>query len=891
MKKTLLATALFFATATLHAQFPAMAPGSRAGAQQSIPSIGVVFGKLVDSAGKPISDASVVMLHNRLDTVTKKRKDVLVKGVTTKANGEFFFNELPLMGIKIKISATGYKPVEQAIAFQMRMPQGGGGTRPATGGGGQPDMSAISAMANNFEKDLGRITLQTDVQQLQDVTVTASSGRLRMDIDKKVFTVDKNLVSAGGTAVDVMKNVPSLNVDIDGNVTLRNQSPQIFVDGRPTTLTLEQIPADAIETVEVITNPSAKYDASGGGAGILNVVLKKNKKTGYNGTVNVGVDRRGGMNGTASLNVRQNKINASVAAFTNQMRNRNTGNTDQLLRIPGQPSYQIDQFNRGTTKGGFVFGRAGLDYFATNRLTLSLSGVLVNGKFDPSDRQYIDTSFNTGMLKSYSERQTISHREFKAKGAQGGFKYIFPTQGEELTGDFNYFSSTNDGYSRFNTDVYNQPGGIKTGERRQQLLSNGTSDQLTVQTDYVRPIGKAGKLEAGLRTQLRELSNNQGNYFMNQTTGEYVKIPSATGDYRNKDHVYAGYVSYGNQVKDFGYKLGLRGESSDYVGYLLDPTTQKENKFEVKYPISLFPSVFLSQKLKKNQEVQMSYTRRINRPFFMQIIPFIDSTDQQFWSRGNAALRPEFTNSLEVSYAKTFKGNNSFLASVYMKTSTDLITRYLDTIDIGGGVKRGINTYINANNSRSIGAEFTSQNQLKKWWDLTTNLNLYNSYINTDNILGYSQDAIWSYFAKFNSNFKLPKNYTVQFSGTYQSKTNMAVGQGGGGGFGPPGGGGAASAAQGYIKPNYGFDLAVRKTFLKQQAASVTLAVNDMFRTRVFDQYTESQYIIQNTRRRSDAPMVRLTFSFRFGQMDMSLFKRKNLKAENEGMQGAMQGM
>lgn len=889
MKKILLVAAIAFSGPTLYAQIPGM--GGAPGAQQAPPSIGVVFGKLVDSSGKPIADASVVMLQSRMDTATKKRKDVLLKGVTTKANGEFFFNELPLFGIKLKISATGYKPIEQTIAFQMSMPQGGG-QRPASGNtGGQPDMSAISALANNFEKDLGKVVMETDVQQLQDVTVTATSGRLRMDIDKKVFTVDKNLVSAGGTAVDVMKNVPSLNVDIDGNVTMRNQSPQIFVDGRPTTLSLDQIPADAIETVEVITNPSAKYDASGGGGGILNVVLKKNKRTGYNGTVNLGVDRRGGINGGASVNVRQNKVNASVSAFTNQMRNRSTGTTDQLLRIPGQPSYQIDQFSRNQNKGGFMFGRAGVDYFATNRLTLSLAGVLVHGKFDPNDIQYIDTSLSTGSLKSYSERQTLTHRDFKAKGAQGGFKYIFPRQGEELTGDFNYFSSSNDGYSYFNTDTYNQPGGLKIGERRQQLLGEGSNEQLTVQTDYVRPFGKTGKLEAGLRAQIREMANNQGNYFWNETTGEYVKIPSATGNYRNTDNVYAAYASYGNQIKDFGYKVGLRAESSNYTGYLVDPTTLKENEFKVDYPLSLFPSIFLSQKLKANQEVQMSYTRRINRPFFMQIIPFIDSTDQLNWSRGNAGLRPEFTNSLEFSYNKTYRGNNSFMASVYLKTSTDLITRYLDTIDVDG-TKRGIYTYINANSSRSIGAEFTSQNQIKKWWDLTANLNVYNAYINTDNVLGYSQDAIWSYFAKFNSNFKLPKNFIVQFSGTYQSKTNIAVGQGGGGGgFAPPGGGGGASAAQGYIKANYGFDLAVRKSFLKQQAASLTLSVNDMFRTRVFDQYTESAYILQNSRRRGDAPMVRLTFSFRFGQMDMSLFKRKNLKAESEGMEGAMQGM
>src|SRR5207253_5872412 len=163
-----------------------------------------------------------------------------------------------------------------------------------------------------------------DLQQLTGVIVSASSSRLRMDIDKKVFNVDQNIVSTGGTAVDVMKNVPSVNVDIDGNVTLRNAAPQIYVDGRPTTLTLDQIPADAIQSVEVITNPSAKFDASGGNAGILNIVLKKNKKTGYNGNIMAGVDSRGGGNLGGNFNVRQGKINLSAAVMTNARKDKAT---------------------------------------------------------------------------------------------------------------------------------------------------------------------------------------------------------------------------------------------------------------------------------------------------------------------------------------------------------------------------------------------------------------------------------------------------------------------------------------------------------------------------------------------------------------------------------------
>lgn len=870
---------LLFAVIVLSVSLSAQMPGMQAGAQKTPPSIGRIYGKLVDSSGKGVGDASVILLQSKFDSVTKKNKESLLKGVTSQANGDFNFEDLPIFRpLKLKISATGYQPFELAVTIQPKM---GGNAQPSPGGQA-PDMSA---MAGNFEKDLSKITLKTDVQQLAGVVVTGTSGRLRMDIDKKVFNVDQNIVSAGGTAVDVMKNVPSVNVDIDGNVTLRNASPQIFIDGRPTTLTLEQIPADAIESVEVITNPSAKYDASGGNAGILNIILKKNKKSGYNGNINAGVDKRGGVNGGGSFSFRQNKLNVTLSTFTNQMKNRSIGTTN-IRSLLTSPDLLVDQNSKTRMNGGFIFGRVGVDYFATNRMTFSIGAVRVHGEFEPNTILTTDSTYEGGPYVSYSERNTNNKREFNAYGGQAGFKYLFPKQGEELTADINIFSGKNENSSLFNTNIYNSNGGTKTGNIQQQIIGNGTNRNFTVQTDYVKPIGTAAKLELGARAQLRRISNMQGNYYFDTGSGEFLPIPSATSNYKNKDNVYAGYLSYANTIKTFGYKIGLRAESSDYLGELTD--TKKE--FSNNYPISLFPSLFLSQKLKNKAELQLSYTRRINRPFFMQLIPFIDSTDQLNWTRGNAGLRPEFTNSLEVSYFKTFKGNNTFLGSVYYKYSTDLITRYLDTLSTGSNIKRPINTFINANSSRSVGFELTSQNTLAKWWDMNSNVNIYNSKINTDNIMGTSQDALWSWFAKMNNTFKLPKNFKIQLSGTYQSKTNLPVNQGGGG-FGPGGGGGQQSAAQGYIKSNYGVDIALQKNFLKNNAASITFSVNDVFSTRKFEQYSESPFYIQNSYRIGDPPMFRLNFSYRFGQMDMSLFKRKNTKGENEGTQGAMQGI
>jgi len=202
-----------------------------------------------------------------------------------------------------------------------------------------------------------------------------------------------------------------------------------------------------------------------------------------------------------------------------------------------------------------------------------------------------------------------------------------------------------------------------------------------------------------------------------------------------------------------------------------------------------------------------------------------------------------------------------------------------------------ISTFVNANSSQAYGAELTSINYLTKWLDISTNLNLYNSKINTNNLNGTSQDALWSWFGKFNSNFKLPAQFTMQLSATYQSKTNLPVNTGGG--FGPGGGGppmGAAqSSSQGYIRSSYGIDLAVKKSFLKNDAASVTFSINDIFKTRRSEQYSYSEYFVQNYSRLRDPQMFRLNFAYRFGKIDMSLFKRKNMKQDTQGATEGMQ--
>ena len=863
MKRFFLLTAIILFTGKIFAQMP--------GGMQQPPNIGHVYGKLVDGDAKPVGGASVMLMQNKMDTVTNKMKQVLLKGMITKNNGDFNFEELPVMGkLVLKISTTGFKATEQEISFMPKK----GDVEP-----GAP------AKRPSFEKDLGNIKLTADTKELQDVTVTAVTPSVRLNADKKIFNVEKNIMSAGGTGLDVMRNVPSVNVDIDGNVTMRNSPPQLLVDGRPTTLTLDQIPADAIESVEVITNPSAKYDASGGGAGILNIVLKKNKKTGYNGNLRAGVDKRGAVNGGGDFSLRQNKINISAGINVNQNKGRTTGTTERinLLDVPQTSIFQ-DNYNR--TTGGFQFGKLGIDYLVTNRTTLSLTGIKVHGEFNPNDKINIttDSLYSSAKTTNLSQRNTTGTREFNGQGLVFGFKQLFPKEGQELTIDANYFGGRMENNSLITSNYFERNSNNISSAELQNNIGTGKDKNIVIQSDFVKPFGKITKFETGIRAALRSRVNLNSNYLFDNVSNEYVIIPSATSDYENTDNVYAAYATVSSSIKDFSYKLGVRAESSNYEGSL----TNTGEQFKNNYPISLFPSAFLTQKLSNKQELQLSYSRRINRPNFFQMIPFTDYTDKLNITRGNPNLVPEFTQSLEMSYLKTYAGNNTILGSIYYKYTNNLITRYLtQEINPITGNEDLLNTFINANSSRSTGAEIIAQNYLAKWWDISTNLNLYNSAVNTDNVASASQAAMWSMFGKFNSNFRLPSNFAIQFTTTYQSKTNLPVNTNQGMGGGPWNQ--SQSSSQGYIKASWGMDLAVKKSFLKNNAAAVTLSISDIFKTRISSQYSSSDYFVQHYNRLRDPQMVRLNLSYRFGKIDASLFKRKTTRGEQNATEGSMQ--
>lgn len=856
MKKIFVSMVFGMMTIFSFAQMPG---GFQRNGQGQMPT-GRFYGKIVDAANKGIEAASVVLATTKMDTATKKPKEVIVGGMLTTNAGDFSVENVPLFGkYKLKITGIGYKPIEKQVAFDM------------------PNRSAMSngdasVFLSALDKDLGNIKLEVDNQIMSNVTVTASKPLLQLGIDRKIFNVEKNIVSTGGTAVDVMKNVPSLNVDIDGNVTLRNAAPQIFVDGRPTNLTLDQIPADAIESVEIITNPSAKFDASGGTAGILNIVMKKNRRVGYSGSLRANVDSRGKLGGGGDINIRQNKINFFASAMLNQRKSISNGITTRNT-VLGTNDFYTTQHDKSVQNFNFGFVRGGFDYFIDNRNTITLNGTFVRGHGKPDNTSTIDSVINSVFQKE-DYRVSNSNINFRNVGSQLSFKHNFPKSGHELTADATYNKGKNDNITLISTSDYQMPQKTLNKEFGQRQNVNGTNENLIVQTDYSNPLTSHSKFEAGARASVRRVNSSSLYYSDSLNHGDYYS--TSTTIYNSRDNVYAAYATFSDQVKKFGYQLGLRAESSSYYGML----PEKGQSFTTNFPISLFPSVFLSDKISDNDQLQVNYSRRINRPNFFQLFPFIDSSDLFNVTAGNPNLKPEFTNSFELSYSKTFKNRDNFLATLYYKRSNNLITRFYDTT---ASKKYIINTFINADNSYVTGLELISKNTIAKWWDLTSNLNLFTAKVN---ITGQSNPQFASYFFKLNNTFKLPKNFTLQLSGDYTSKIVTSPGgssSGGGRGFGGGMmfGGGGVTASQGYIRPNYGMDAAIRFDFLKNKTASLSLNVNDILKTKKYDAHTESSFFVQDINRTRDAQIFRLNFNYRFGKFDAALFKRKNTKADS----------
>ncbi|TND07818.1 MAG: TonB-dependent receptor [Bacteroidetes bacterium] len=825
---------------------------------------GRFYGKIVDQSGKKgVEFATVTLFQSIFDSVSKTQKRKLITGQITESNGDFNLENVPVRGkFTLRIIAIGYDSLIREVSFSQ----------------------------GSFDKDLGNIAIKVRAQEMKEVVVDGTAPTVELKPDRRIYTMDKNAIATGGTAEDALKTIPTVSVDLDGNVSLRNSAPQIFVDGRPTTLTLDQIPADAIQTVEVITSPSAKYDASGGGAGIINIVLKKDRRFGYNGNIRAGIDQRTKMNGGADINVRQGKINMFASANVNQRLSISEGETTRL-NLFETPNSSVLQTSHSEFNNIFITGRGGLDYFIDNRNTLTLSGSYTTGRFKPYDEQTAatDTLHASGTTSSNYERITDSKRMFENYGASLLYKKLFTKEGKEWTADINYNSASSENSSKTTTNYFDTGQLVPDRTALQQQSGGGGTRFLTGQTDFVTPLNDKMKIETGARVSVRLFTSGADVAVYNEATAKYDTIENKYSDYEYTDNVYAAYGTFSHAIKTkFSYQAGLRLESSDYRGKL----NATGETFRNLYPLSFFPSASASYKPNDKHDFQLSMSRRINRPNFFQLMPFTDYSDSLNLSRGNPLLKPEFAYKAEFTYMRIFSRETNILASVFYRNTQGLITRYQVTeYDSTLGRDALINTYENASYSYTYGGDLSATIAAKKWLEINPSVSAYYTGIDGSNISTGLTNALFSWDADLNLTFRFPKNITLQLMGEYNSKTANAGG-GGGGRMGGMGGGGmyggSTSSVQGYNEPNYSLDLAARYSFPKTKVATISVSVNDVLKTRISASHSESEYFVQDSWRVRDQQIFRLNFSYRFGKFDAALFKRKNTKSGGDGMEMGM---
>ncbi len=826
---------------------------------------GRFYGKVVDEKGSGIGYATVKLYGKKIDPSSKQLQEVLLGGQLTAENGDFSLDRIPTVGeFKLVISFIGFTEIEKVVSF---------GTGPAAGG--PPKPGGPPAGFGPTEKDLGNLVLTSNAT-LEEVVVSTQAANATLSLDKKIYRVDKDVTAEGGTAQDALKNVPSVSVDADGSVTLRNGAPQIFVDGRPTTLTLDQIPAASIESVEVITNPSAKYDAGGGTAGILNIVLKKDRRLGYNGSVRTGTDSRLGYNLGGDLNARAEKWNFFFSGNLNRMQNVNEGITFRSNRSSSfqLPTVENTQEIDGRMKGYFANLRSGIDWLIDNRNTLTFSGSLTQGQFNPTSDITVKTdSLSDLWIRSESYlRLADVNRQFQNLGGAVLFKHLFPKQGAEWTADFNFNQITSKGDNQFSSQFSN---GLSSLE---QQKADGSGTIYTLQSDLVYPVFNNWKVESGVRAAVRRNFSNNFNFRWNPATQIWEQSSTLTDRYSYDDDVYAAYATLGKQFKGWSAQIGLRAESSFYTGRLTD----RDSSFSINYPVSLFPSAFLTRQLSESSSLQWAYTRRVNRPNFFQTLPFIDFADSLNLRLGNPQLLPEFTQSLEMSYQKIFSRNHSLLASVYYRRASDLITSYLTTT-LSSELDREliITTYANADYSQAAGLEFTFKNTFFKILDLTSNWNFFYTEVNANNVESGLVTERTSALIKEILQIRLKKGWSLQLNGEYRTRAAytpiVSTDQ-----FRGPHGSGITNTAQGYSIANWYMDVSVKKELLDRKA-TLTLSINDPFSSRRTGTYSSSALFLQDTWTLRNPQMVRLNFSYRFGKADSSLFRRKNTKVEMGG--------
>jgi outer membrane cobalamin receptor len=786
-----------------------------------------IYGKVVDVKTKQPVEFVPVSLHSML-------KDSMIAGVLTTDNGYFSFTNIPYGMYLLRIHFIGYKERVQKVQVS---PQ---------------------------NLDLGDIKIEPDATLLNEVQISSDKPVMSMSIDKKIYNVDKDLSVKGGTGLDALKNIPSVSVDVDGSVTLRNNNVQIYVDGKQTTLTLQQIPADQIDRIEVITNPSAKFDAGTSG-GILNVVMKRNVKPGYNGSIIAGIGTNERYTTTALLNLKQQRFNLSGTYSYNTENNNVKGYTLRDNISNPIPVAYFNQHNLTDLKRTMNTAKLSLDYYINNRNTISFSENYTTSLYATLDSQKFESDAADKSIYAYGTRINNSNNKFNNYTSQVSYKKTFPKAEKEWTTDANYSYGQPGGgylYTTNNTII----GTTLPGPTLQQNNINGSNQQFIFQSDFSNPINDSTKIEVGIKSTYLQNHNMNTTSDYSYVSNNYISDTTLSNDYLTKSIVNAAYINYIKRIKKITVQGGLRFEQSYYSGSLLNKSNET---FGYSYPSSsstilksLFPAIYLSKKINSKNEFQVNFTRKINRPNFIQLLPVIIFADQFNLRKGNPALQPEFANKAEINY-NFITPNFNYLTSIYGQYVENSILYVSYPSSTNANIL--INTYRNGKGTFTYGWENIAKLTLLKFINVTGTFTPYYSIITYSSIDGtlLKKDG-YSFISKLVVSLKLPKDFSFQANGTYEAPKPLA---------------------QGETTNLYYFDLALNKSI--KQRLFLNLILSDVLNSKQRGNNFYTPDYTQQLMGRREARYLKFTVTWTFGKTDIASKKKNKTKAggDNSEMQ------
>ena len=789
-------------------------------AQTPIPTSLKVTGKVADIVtGKPIEYASVVLL--------KQVDSSMVTGAYTTPTGTFSLNNITPGIYVVRITFMGYEKLEKAV----RVTEG----------------------KNTLA---GTLRLQPAGKVLNAVEIKAEKPAFSMQIDRQVFDAGNMINAEGGTGTDILKNIPSVDVDIDDNITLRGKSVTIYVDGKPSPFgdaktALQMIPAESIDRVEVINNPSAKFEANGSG-GIINIVLKKDKAIGYNVMFNVGGATRGEGFGSANASLRMKRFNF-FANYNGRYEQVNGSGKSfrQNLIADSSDTWYFSQISKNENRNTNNGGRFGFDYFMDDHNTFTLSQGLNYNHSQNEDNillNYMDQKMES--LRN-GERANNSYNRGNNKNTNLSYKHTFDKPNQELTAYISYSGNNSSSGSNYNTQYHIASVDTLPNADKQSNKGKNGNRFWNLQSDYTSPLGKKGKLEAGVKATMRHIDNNYVATLFDWDEKDYVISPTLSNKYDYEEDIYAGYLNFANAIGNLGYQVGVRAEQSQLKGYSFTKDTTVNNRF-----FNLFPSVFLKYNMPKNQNQSLvfNYSTRIDRPNFDQLLPYINNSDPQNIRTGNPELQPALSHKFEVSYSVYYPKSNNYLStSTYFAQTNDNIDR-ISTLDTISGVTT--TKPMNLATQQNMGGNVSYSLNLTKWWKVWANLNVEYSKLTSIAV----NNENFSYGLNGNTQFRLPGKFSMELGGHFRSPRIQP---------------------QGTFKAMNGIDLGVRKELLNKSLV-VALNISDLLNTQQFSSHYETNTFIQDYDRKRATRFIRLNVRYRFGKMDPNLFKKKKPQEEEE---------